>query len=264
MFLSDKFGQFTYFDLQLGRPDWDGKRVLDFGGNVGNLLTDPNCVIEERNYWCLDVEPEAIRAGQERYPAAHWRHYNRASFAFNPLGQVGLPLPEMGLFDFILAYSIFTHIRRNEMLSLVRDLLSRLSPAGVLAFTFVEPHYNPCSDPEGARRGFFNESNFEWRLRRMAVEKPGVEVPELLTRVEGARWWTLLNEDDLYVETEDCRDYPPEQQRSQFTYYTMPCMNSLFPGSEILPPPAAAYSAPDTRELQHCCVIRPSIPRRAE
>ena len=40
-FISQKHGQFTYFSMQLGEPDWSKLDLLDFGGNVGNILRDP-------------------------------------------------------------------------------------------------------------------------------------------------------------------------------------------------------------------------------
>ena len=40
--VSRKMGQFTYFSQQVGESIWRGKKVLDFGGNIGNLLKDPN------------------------------------------------------------------------------------------------------------------------------------------------------------------------------------------------------------------------------
>jgi len=64
-FLSSKTGQFTYFSLQLGEKDWRGKNVLDFGGNIGNMLRDPNCTIDHERYWCLDVVAESIEKGKE-------------------------------------------------------------------------------------------------------------------------------------------------------------------------------------------------------
>ena len=33
-------GQFAYFDKQLGHPNWEGKSVLDFGGNRGNPVVE--------------------------------------------------------------------------------------------------------------------------------------------------------------------------------------------------------------------------------
>ena len=59
-FLSTKTGQFTYFAQQLGESNWHGKNVLDFGGNVGNILRDPECTIDHERDWCLDVVPESM------------------------------------------------------------------------------------------------------------------------------------------------------------------------------------------------------------
>src|SRR5205085_9121074 len=77
-----KAGQFAYFDEQLDRPDWRGKRVLDFGGNKGNLLRDPSCTIRHEDYYCLDVIAEAIAEGRESFPAAHFIHYDRYNRSF--------------------------------------------------------------------------------------------------------------------------------------------------------------------------------------
>jgi len=61
VFLSTKTGQFTYFAQQLGASNWRGKNVLDFGGNVGNILRDANSTIDHERYWCIDVVPESMR-----------------------------------------------------------------------------------------------------------------------------------------------------------------------------------------------------------
>ena len=37
--ISGRTSQFRYFDEQLGRPGWTGKKVLDFGGNTGGFLS---------------------------------------------------------------------------------------------------------------------------------------------------------------------------------------------------------------------------------
>src|SRR5262249_28890632 len=82
-FLSTKTGQFTYFSQQLGAQDWHGKNVLDFGGNIGNILRDPNCTIDEERYWCLDVVADSVVRGREVFPKSHWIFYDRYSFFFN-------------------------------------------------------------------------------------------------------------------------------------------------------------------------------------
>ena len=101
---------FSYFDRQLGRPDWESKRVLDFGGNAEHVLMDPSSTIDPRNYCCIDVLESAIREGRRRFSEARWIFYDRFNPGYNPHGQPGLAVPETdGEFDYILAYSVFTH-----------------------------------------------------------------------------------------------------------------------------------------------------------
>src|SRR5262249_25278195 len=148
---SRKFGQFHYFDQQLGHPDWTARVVLDFGGNQGNLLVDSNNRIRPQDYYCVDVIKEAIDEGRRQFPEAHWVHYDRYNCSFNPEGTVDILIPELGIeFDFILAYSVFTHIARKEMHDLVGQLRARLKPWGTLAFTFIDPHHSSCRQPTPA------------------------------------------------------------------------------------------------------------------
>src|SRR2546421_3718139 len=132
--ISNRRGQFSYFDRQLGHPDWTEANVLDFGGNVGNILSDPDCTIDPRRYWCLDLHKEAIVEGQRRYPSAHFEFYDRYNFEFNPDGDRRLPVPDLGArFDVILAYSVFSHTSRGEMRELVGQLRGMLTGGGGLA-----------------------------------------------------------------------------------------------------------------------------------
>src|ERR1051325_1447096 len=87
-------GRFTYFDQQLGHPNWRGKRVLDFGGNKGNLLLDPACAIRHQDYYCIDVISEAIEEGRKSFPDAYFVHYDRHNCSFNPDGVRDLPVPD--------------------------------------------------------------------------------------------------------------------------------------------------------------------------
>ena len=243
-FLSSKTGQFTYFSQQLGERDWSGKNVLDFGGNVGNMLRDPNCTIDERRYWCLDVVRESIERGRELFPKSHWIFYDRYSFFFNPQGAKQLKLPQIEvLFDYIVAYSVFTNTSRRDMLDLVSQLESKLANGGALAFTFIDPNYHawPDRDPR---------NNLVWRLEReIFLENTlDIDVHGLAARAKDAQWFVLVNGEDLYLETEETRNYEPHEQRTYHTFYTVDYMKSLFPHATILPP------AND--EMQHCCVIR--------
>jgi hypothetical protein len=246
-FLSLKTGQFTYFSQQLGERDWSGKNVLDFGGNIGNMLRDPNCTIDEERYWCIDVVRESIERGKETFPKSHWIFYDRYAFFFNPYGARQLELPEIdSLFDYIVAYSVFTNTSRTDMFDLVSRLADKMVSGGALAFTFIDPHYH--SWPDRDRR-----NNLVWRLEReIYLEKEkgntlNIDVYGLAERAQGAAWFVLVNGEDLYLETEQTRHYEPEEQRTYHMFYTVDYMRSLFPRATILPP------AND--EMQHCCVI---------
>jgi len=247
-FLSSKTGQFTYFSQQLGERDWRSKNVLDFGGNIGNMLRDPNCTIDEERYWCLDVVRESIERGREVFPKSHWIFYDRYSFFFNPHGAKQLKLPEMEtLFDYVVAYSVFTNTSRADMLDLVSQLEERLADGGALAFTFIDPNYHSWPDRDA-------RSNLVWRLDReiyLESEKGNtldIDVQGLAERAKSAEWFVLVNGEDLYLETEKIRHYEPDEQRTYHTFYTVDYMKSLFPRAKILPPV--------NDEMQHCCVLR--------
>jgi len=253
-FLSTKTGQFTYFSLQLGESDWRGKYVLDFGGNIGNLLRDPNSTIDEERYWCIDVVKESVESGKAAFPKAHWIFYDRYCFFFNPHGISQLKLPEISQsFDYVVAYSVFTNTSRTDMLDLVDQLRSCLRDGGALAFTFIDPHY--ASWP-----GRYAGNNLRWRLEReIFLEKEkgntlDIDVERLSERARGAPWFVLVNGEDLYLETEVTRIYEPNEQRTYHTFYSVEYMRSLFPEATILPPV--------NDEMQHCCVIRKTLAQR--
>jgi SAM-dependent methyltransferase len=240
-FFSQKTGLFRYFATQLGETTWHGKDVLDFGGNIGNILRDPESTIDEERYWCIDVDREALDRGKSLHPRAHWLFYNRYCFFFNPRGRPRLALPELTQrFDYILAYSVFTNTARADMVDLVKQLRALLNVGGKLAFTFIDPHHRSWPDS-------YPGSNLQWRLERDNKDRPEVDTSALMARACDARWCILVNGQDLYSETEAIRDYPCEQQQSCHAFYTVPYIESLFPAAAILPP------AND--EMQHCCII---------
>lgn len=246
--VSAKMGQFTYFALQVGEPVWRGKRVLDFGGNIGNLLRDPNSTIAPEDYWCIDVDREALELGQAAYPKSHWVFYDRYCFFFNPRGVPNLALPAVDQsFDYIVAYSVFTNTTPTDMVQLVDQLEGVLANNGALAFTFIDPHY--FSWPEQ-----YHGNNFMWRLEReeeLARERGetlNLNKPELMQRAQHADWLMLVNSNDLYIETEAIQSYEPEQQRTCHAFYTEEYMKNLFPHATVLPPV--------NNEMQHCCLIR--------
>lgn len=243
-FTSTRFGQFTYFSTQLGDTNWSGKNILDFGGNVGNILLDPNSTIEPERYWCLDVDRETVEQGKRSFPSSHWLFYDRFSFFFNPKGVRSLPLPQIDEdFTYIVAFSVFTNTCETDMLELVDELRRKLTPGGALAFTFIDPYYVTW----GADRG---RNNLQWRLD-LETERHHIseaEANDVDARAQNAKWFILVNGGDLYIETEDVRSYSPEEQRTFHVFHTTDYMRSLFPNATLLPPV--------NNEMQHCCIIR--------
>ncbi len=151
------------------------------------------------------------------------------------------------MFDYIVAYSVFTNTSRRDMLDLVGQLEQKLADGGALAFTFIDPNYHSWPDRDA-------RNNLVWRLEReifLENEKGNtldIEVEALAERARDSDWFVLVNGEDLYLETEQIRDYPVREQRTYHMFFTVEYMKSLFPHATILPP------AND--EMQHCCVIR--------
>jgi SAM-dependent methyltransferase len=228
-----KSSQFAYFDEQLEKPDWNGKLVLDFGGNRGNLLFDPSCTISQRDYYCVDIVKEAIEAGQETFPEAHFVHYDRYNRSFNPDGVVDLPVPDLGVrFDFIFAYSVFTHTTLEEMTDLVGQLEAFLAPGGALAFTFIDPHWS---------------SNLQWRLERSKAP----DVDDLVAAAAKAEWCSLVNGTELYVNSNGPWDLSPETCATYNVFYSEDFLQKQFPRAIVRPPVNG--------EMQHCAILRKDV-----
>ena len=235
-------GHFSYFDEQLGRPEWKSKTVLDFGGNTGGLLLSPGCTIQPRNYYCMDVLREALDRGRQRFPQAHWIHFNRYNCSFNPDGVADLAVPDTGVeFDIILAYSVFTHTTREEMNDLVRQLRTRLAPNGTFAFTFVDPHYH-------AWPGKYHGNNLRWRLEKSRQMHPEIEVDALLEQSRTAAWCALVDGAKLYVDDNGVWSNEAETCMTYNVFYTAEFLQREFPGAQIRHPVQG--------DMQHCCIMQ--------
>jgi SAM-dependent methyltransferase len=237
--VSTRRTQFPYFDELLGHPMWKGRRVLDFGGNVGTFLESAGDNVNHEEYWCIDLNPAVIAQGRVLYPRAHFVHFNRYSSQYNPHGIRRLQIPDCGVkFDFILAFSVFTHVDQTEMVELAGSLRRMLSPDGVLAFTFFEPQYDrSLSDPRLPRGSTV--------LRNLGARRDN----EILRR---ARWFVVID-NQLFVEPGDalCHQKRNGKPLESFcSFFTADFMRSLFPGATI--------HAPVNREWQHCCILRGS------
>ena len=135
------YPRFTYFNQQLENFDWTNSKILDYGGNWGNLLRDPSRTIPQENYWCIDVSEDAINQGKQDYPNAHWYYYNKWNHCYNSNGDKSLKIPSLETkFDLITAFSVVTHVTEEDMIDIIyHDLFPLLNTNGILAFTLLEP-----------------------------------------------------------------------------------------------------------------------------
>jgi SAM-dependent methyltransferase len=245
--VSTRETQFSYFDQILGSPDWKGRKILDFGGNVGGFLVSAGDRVDQDDYWCLDLNQGVVDQGSQNFPQAHFCHYNRYSSQYNPNGVRHLPVPDLGVqFDIILAFSVFTHTHEKDMLDLVKQLRDKLSPLGVLAFTFTDPSYDRSLSAPELPSGTDVRKILEWRQ----AENPLLEIEDMVETARRSNWCLVINE-GLYVEPGSelsNQEHRGEPWESYCSYFTVDYMASLFPSAIILPPVSP--------EWQHCCVLR--------
>src|SRR6185437_6524767 len=139
----------------------------------------------------------------------------------------------------------------SEMLELLARLEKWLVADGVLAFTFIDPHYNPARDGDGSfHPGYYDGSCLKQRLDWIINHGARIDLQPLLKQAENARWCVLVNE-DLYIENENIKHYPENEKDWFCTFHSVDHMKTLFPKAIVLPPPHSAYPHGDEVVLQH-------------
>lgn len=126
--------------------DWEDKKILDYGGNIGSLLTNSRGLIHSKNYSCIDVSLEAIDHGKKIYPDATWIHYDRYNPAFNKESKlIGLGAPNFNhneKYDIIFSHSVFTHTSIEEWIYMYEKLKKNLNPSGIMCHTYIDFEWN--------------------------------------------------------------------------------------------------------------------------
>lgn len=116
--------------------DYEEKKILDFGGNRGNLLWYSNGKISEDNYTCLDISKKALNTLLEEHPGAGTVYWNRYHETYNPSGNKNERFPKLENFDIAFANSVFTHHTLNEMLYCIEQLCF---VSDKVCFTYIDP-----------------------------------------------------------------------------------------------------------------------------
>ena len=250
-FFSGRTLQYDHFNAHLGNPDWNGKKILDFGGNVGGFLTGAPPTIRQVDYWCVDLHKPALELGRKALPRAHFVFYNRYHNLYNPTGIVDLVVPDLGqTFDFILAFSVFTHTPIREMRQILPQLCGMLKDGGTLAFTFGDPNYDPVNDPRYDMAVADEEvtwgSNLRHRLLREKPSYPRIDVEQYVVRARDAKWCALVG-NSLYVDPVDVSATEAEPGVCYHQFHTVAFVKELVPRAQIF--------APLSPLRQHCCVL---------
>lgn len=107
----------------------DGMRLLDFGCGSGRLPYYLNQKCRLSGYVGLDVVEELLAYARERVQAP--------GYVFQTNHALSLPA-DLGEFDVICSFSVFTHLLQTEIYLYLRDMKQALVPGGRLMFSFIE------------------------------------------------------------------------------------------------------------------------------
>lgn len=123
----------------LGKQDVKGLKILDYGGNHGNLIKDGilDSSIAPKDYTCVDVDFSVLEESRKEIPDATWIYYNRYNQLYNPQGEKFIPLPfEDNTFDVAFSYSIHTHCSYEDF---VFDLKELKRVAKTVITSYIDP-----------------------------------------------------------------------------------------------------------------------------
>jgi len=167
-------------------------RVLDIGSGIGNLAIGLRDYLRG-GYDGIDVHPEAVgwcqRAITPRHPGFRFHHANLASRAYNPVGlkpssEYRFPFHD-SRFDFVLLYSVFTHMLPADVQRYVNEIARLLAPGGVCVASYFLLNDESCAGVD-AHRSFMTfdvpHPSGLCRLHDAAVPEAAVAIDEVFVR----------------------------------------------------------------------------------
>lgn len=124
-------------------PSWYKKKILDYGCNIGHLLTTSNGIIDHSSYAGLDPQIKPLEIARKKYPNAHWIHYNGHHVSFNPTGDK-IEKPKLPFRpEIIIAHGVFTHCDMATILETIEYFKQIIQPNGIIVFSLWEKMHYP-------------------------------------------------------------------------------------------------------------------------
>jgi len=192
--------------------DWTTDKILDFGCNVGNYVSNAGTNITPHNYLGIDLNLPSIEQARSHHPRFNFVHYNKWHPSYNPTGIPNLKVKDFvnEKFDVIIAYSVFTHISIEQAKQEIDNLLEVLVPGGKLLFTIW---------PSEMFQPFYC-----WMHERYNI----AEIDFSTVKYNKVAYW--LNDRDIVLDQEDINS----NCDSVRTYYQTSAFLKLFPNARIL------------------------------
>ena len=129
------------------------KRILDYGCGPALLLPIVRQLWPEADYHGVDVSEEMIR---------HCQLKHQDNSIFHKLPDY---LMIQDSWDFLICHSIFTHIRLEDAIRLLRELHSLITPGGVASISILDEPLDSGANFQGClERVDYNKQFFEGML----------------------------------------------------------------------------------------------------
>lgn len=106
----------------------DGMSVLDFGCGSGRIASKLSQKVQINSFVGVDVIPELLDYAKTVCPP---------NYVFKLNQSLKIPV-EDGKFDFVYAFSVFTHLLQTEIILYTHDIFQKLKPGGLFLFSFLE------------------------------------------------------------------------------------------------------------------------------
>jgi 2-polyprenyl-3-methyl-5-hydroxy-6-metoxy-1,4-benzoquinol methylase len=162
------------------RPDFAGRRILDFGCGSGSSTAVLARLLPATQIVGVELQPELVDIARLR--AAHHGFSDRVQFLVSPSGDA-LPAG-LGAFDHVFLNAVFEHLLPHERATVLPMLWRQLQPGGVLFVTETPYRWFPVEYHTTGGLALLNYLPDPWALRLARRFSPrglqGQDWPSLL------------------------------------------------------------------------------------